>query len=86
MDATIWAPGRVIPVKLVPRRLLMGLIWMYQSTIGPSLPPACRYAPTCSHYAYDAIERHGALRGSWLAIKRLARCQPWGGSGYDPVP
>jgi putative membrane protein insertion efficiency factor len=64
----------------------MGLIWVYQSTIGPALPAACRYQPTCSHYAYTAVERYGALRGSWLAAKRLARCQPWGGSGYDPVP
>ena len=64
----------------------MGLIWVYQSTVGPSLPPACRYKPSCSEYAFAAIERHGAVRGGWLAIKRLARCQPWGGSGYDPVP
>ena len=70
----------------LPSRVLMGLIWIYQSTIGPALPPSCRYEPSCSHYAYTAIERHGALRGSWLAARRLARCHPWGGSGYDPVP
>jgi uncharacterized protein len=64
----------------------MALIRIYQSTVGPALPAACRYQPTCSHYAYSAIERYGILRGSYLAIKRLLRCHPWGGSGYDPVP
>jgi hypothetical protein len=55
---------------------------------GPSmvLPPSCRYAPSCSAYAITAIERYGAVRGAWLAAKRLFRCHPWGGSGYDPVP
>jgi len=64
----------------------MGLIRVYQWTIGPTLPPACRYQPTCSRYAYQAIERYGAFKGGWLMLKRLARCQPFGGSGYDPVP
>ena len=74
------------PVAFWPRRALLAVIWVYQSTIGPALPPSCRYQPTCSHYAYAAIERHGALRGTWLAARRLLRCQPWGGHGYDPVP
>ena len=70
----------------LPRRLVLALIWAYQSTIGPALPKACRFEPTCSHYAYTAVERYGAVRGSWLALKRLARCQPFGSHGYDPVP
>jgi len=64
----------------------MGLIRVYQWTIGPALPPACRFQPTCSRYAYQAIERYGVFKGGWLTLKRLARCQPFGGSGYDPVP
>ena len=56
--------------------------------IGPSriLPPTCRYSPSCSQYAIDALGKYGAIKGSWLALKRLLRCHPWGGSGYDPVP
>ena len=56
--------------------------------VGPSrvLPPSCRFQPSCSAYAITALRRYGALRGSWLAAKRLARCHPWGGSGHDPVP
>ena len=90
MNATADASPHVLSCRLspkhLPRRALMGLIRVYQVLIAPALPPACRYAPTCSHYAYTAIDRHGAIYGTWLTIKRLARCQPWGGSGYDPVP
>jgi uncharacterized protein len=70
----------------LPAHALLLLIRLYQATLGAALPPACRFQPTCSRYAYAAIERHGARRGTWLAIRRLARCQPFGGSGYDPVP
>jgi hypothetical protein len=66
--------------------LLRGLIRSYQLLISPVLGPSCRYLPSCSDYAAEAIERHGALAGTWLAVRRLARCHPWGGSGYDPVP
>jgi len=66
--------------------LLRGAIRAYQLLLAPVLPPACRYLPSCSHYAEEAIARHGPLRGGWLAARRLCRCHPWGGSGYDPVP
>jgi putative membrane protein insertion efficiency factor len=66
--------------------LLRGLIRSYQLLISPVLGPSCRYLPSCSDYAAEAIGRHGALAGTWLAVRRLARCHPWGGSGYDPVP
>ena len=66
--------------------LLLRLIRLYQATLSPILPPSCRYEPSCSRYAYEAVERHGALRGGWLALKRLARCRPGGGRGVDPVP
>lgn len=66
--------------------LLSGLVWAYRLTLGPLLGPACRFQPTCSAYALEAIGRHGPWRGAWLAVRRLAQCHPWGGSGYDPVP
>lgn len=67
-------------------RLLLGLIKQYQRFLSPVLPSACRFTPTCSVYAQEAIARYGALRGSWLATRRLLRCNPFGGHGYDPVP
>jgi putative membrane protein insertion efficiency factor len=66
--------------------VLQGAIRAYQLLVSPMLPPSCRFLPTCSDYASEAIGRHGALRGLALAARRLARCHPWGGSGYDPVP
>ncbi|WP_246120783.1 membrane protein insertion efficiency factor YidD [Chitinolyticbacter meiyuanensis] len=62
------------------------LVKLYQYTISPLLGPRCRYTPSCSHYAVEALAKYGALRGGWLTIRRLSRCHPWGGSGYDPVP
>ncbi|MBV9544427.1 MAG: membrane protein insertion efficiency factor YidD [Chloroflexi bacterium] len=73
-------------VLSLPRFAALGLIRLYQNTVGPALPQACRFEPTCSRYAYEAIAKHGLLRGGWLTLRRLARCQPFGGSGYDPVP
>lgn len=67
-------------------RVLIALVRFYQSAISPWTPAACRYTPTCSSYAIDALREHGALRGTWLAARRLARCHPWGGFGYDPAP
>jgi len=62
------------------------LIRFYQIVISPLTPAACRYSPTCSHYSLEALKKHGLFKGTWLAIKRIVSCNPWGGSGYDPVP
>ncbi len=62
------------------------LIRFYKSCISPLTPPACRYVPSCSTYAMEALKKHGLFKGGWLAFKRIMRCHPWGGSGYDPVP
>lgn len=70
----------------VPARVLMGGIRFYQRALSPVLAPKCRFHPSCSRYAYEAIEVHGAIRGSWLATKRIGRCQPFAPGGLDPVP
>ena len=62
------------------------VIQLYRKAISPYLPTVCRYTPTCSHYSEEALTTHGIIKGSWLGLKRLARCNPWGGKGYDPVP
>ncbi len=62
------------------------LIRFYQKFISPYLPKSCRYTPTCSQYAVEALKKYGLFKGGWLAFRRILRCHPWGGSGYDPVP
>ncbi len=67
-------------------KVLLALLWFYRHCISPLTPAACRYTPTCSQYAVEAIKKYGPFKGGWLAFKRILRCNPWGGSGYDPVP
>lgn len=67
-------------------RLLCAPILFYQRYISPLTPPSCRFTPTCSAYALEAIRKHGPLKGLWLAVQRILRCHPFGGHGYDPVP
>ncbi|EEN83582.1 membrane protein insertion efficiency factor YidD [Porphyromonas endodontalis] len=66
--------------------LLSAPIHFYRGAISPLFPPSCRFTPTCSQYALEALRKHGPIKGAWLAIWRILRCNPWGGSGYDPVP
>lgn len=73
-------------VSTVPARILTLVIRGYQRFISPALPPACRFSPTCSQYALDAVTRYGAIKGTWLGVKRIVRCHPWNPGGYDPVP
>lgn len=71
--------------KLLSSLLIIPIV-IYRRFISPMLPPVCRYTPTCSQYAIEAIQKYGPFKGMWLAVKRILRCHPWGGSGYDPVP
>ena len=68
------------------QHLLIGLIRIYQVALSPFVGNQCRFTPTCSQYAREAVERHGAMRGAWMAIKRVSRCHPWLPGGHDPVP
>ena len=68
------------------RQLLILIVRFYRGVVSPLTPPSCRFHPTCSAYALEALERHGALRGGWLSLRRILRCHPWGGHGFDPVP
>jgi len=81
------------PLHTLLRYTRKAIIWVmllpirfYQRCISPFTPPSCRFTPTCSQYAKEALIKHGPLKGTWLALRRLLRCHPWGGSGYDPVP
>lgn len=76
-------------MKLLSRAiewLMLLIVRFYRACISPLFPPSCRYTPTCSEYALQAIRQYGPFKGGWLALKRILRCNPWGGSGYDPVP
>ncbi len=75
-----------LSLRRLVRHIFLLPVYFYRACISPMLPPACRYVPTCSQYAVEAVMKHGILRGGWLALKRILRCHPWGGSGYDPVP
>jgi len=68
------------------RALMIFVVRAYQVVLSPLLPPSCRYTPSCSNYAIEALQKHGALRGGWLAAKRIARCHPFRPGGHDPVP
>jgi len=78
--------SRKISIKRILIFPFIVLIKIYQLFISPLTPATCRYTPTCSSYAKEALETHGLLKGGWLAVKRIFSCHPWGGSGYDPVP
>lgn len=73
-------------MKRALKAFMLAIIRFYQQCISPLTPPACRYTPTCSQYAIEAIQKYGPFKGGWLALKRILRCNPFGGSGYDPVP
>ncbi|MEQ9563346.1 MAG: membrane protein insertion efficiency factor YidD [Woeseiaceae bacterium] len=65
---------------------LLGLVWIYRKLVSPMLGANCRFEPSCSAYAEEALRTYGGIRGGWLSVRRICRCHPWGGSGYDPVP
>ncbi len=85
MKLNIFEKIYLFVVKLLAYPIAL-IIRGYQLFISPVLPSSCRYVPTCSEYAIEALRKYGLFKGGWLAIKRVSRCHPWGGSGYDPVP
>lgn len=72
--------------KTLARKVFLLPVYFYRACISPFTPPACRFTPTCSQYMVEAVMEYGIFKGAWLGIKRILRCHPWGGSGYDPVP
>jgi putative membrane protein insertion efficiency factor len=68
------------------KAIVLGLLRFYKRYVSPAMPPSCRFTPTCSEYAYEAIERYGVIKGGWMGLRRLARCHPWNPGGHDPVP
>lgn len=87
MQLRLDTSGMSMPRKLWAWRLwpFLALVWLYKRTLSPLLPSACRYHPSCSEYAFDAIRQRGIIQGTIIALLRLLRCAPWGGHGYDPV-
>ena len=79
-------PRPLALARRAPVLMLVGVVKVYQTVISPLTPPSCRYYPSCSSYAVVALQRHGMLRGGWLAVRRLARCHPWTPGGIDDVP
>lgn len=79
--ASVWSL-----VRRAPAAVLLGVLWVYQRVVSPLTPPTCRFYPSCSQYAVVAVRRHGAVRGGWLAVRRVARCHPWNPGGVDDVP
>jgi putative membrane protein insertion efficiency factor len=79
-------PVRKLSAMFDPARIAADAVRLYQLVLSPLMPPRCRHLPTCSDYAMEALREYGVLRGGWLAIRRIARCHPFGTSGYDPVP
>lgn len=73
-------------IKNVLTWILLLPVYFYRAVISPLMPPSCRYTPTCSQYTIEALKKHGPFKGSYLSAKRIISCNPWGGSGYDPVP
>ena len=73
-------------LKNLLTRILLAPVYFYRYAISPLTPPSCRYTPTCSQYTIEALKKHGPFRGTYLSAKRILSCNPWGGSGYDPVP
>lgn len=74
---------RIMHILSLP---FIALIRIYQLLISPLLGPKCRFTPSCSHYGIEALKKYGLIKGGWLTLKRIARCHPWGGHGYDPLP